>query len=75
MIDANELNARLAAKGARTDCQVCGQSKWDLADDLGFIGGYDDASDTVLGTKGIPAYTLVCTNCGFMRLHHFGIGS
>ena len=68
MADANKLTSILNAKDVNGNCFSCGASpEWQTAESLlQFTPG--DGETMSLG-NGIPVFTLVCPNCGFIKLH------
>jgi len=66
----------LDAAGASYECPSCGQTEWDRNPDPVVLKEtraieVDQVGVPVAGelVGGIPAYALICRNCGFMRLH------
>jgi hypothetical protein len=60
-MNSDEVAARLKFKGAKSECPMCEATKWSTSEDL--------AEQWVGGAYKIEVVTLVCRNCGFVRLH------
>ena len=63
-------------KHASGSCQSCGQNTWSVV-------GFEDKLPSIIMVRSdgameippqsIPAAVLVCTNCGYMRMHALGV--
>jgi hypothetical protein len=69
-MNARELQNFLIARGARSDCPVCGHDQW------AEVGMESGANLTVVGETadgelmvGVRVVGLACLNCAFLRLH------
>jgi hypothetical protein len=69
-IDMDRLNAFLEAKGADTECPVCGALDWTTASALGVVPVSEGTEPLIQTDKGIPVVSMFCDNCGFVRLHN-----
>jgi hypothetical protein len=61
--DLEWLLACLAAKNVGAQCPICDNAGWKPMNEAAVVGIARNASD------GVRAVGLVCTNCGFLRLH------
>ena len=68
-IEVPELDARLADRGARQDCPICGRLEWTVDQAPAALNGMDPDTEEILLNVGVSAAILVCKNCGFIRLH------
>jgi len=55
---------KLLQLGASERCPICGNLNWYVVDNPG-MGGLVVLTDN----RSIPAYTLMCDRCGFVRQH------
>lgn len=76
-LDYERLIERLYAKGARTDCVMCGKDEWRG------LGTSSTAQTMLLTTvgeggqvdpkTGFQVMGWACDNCGFVRLHSLDV--
>jgi hypothetical protein len=72
-MDYREIENQLESRGASTvDCPCCGNDEWGTADvpagsPRGGIVPFES------GENGLTCAVLLCTNCGFVRMHAVGI--
>lgn len=74
MVEITQENLRdlLAARGALKPCPACGARNWMLVKEHGkapSIPFVMDDGSTVIPQTHIPATAMICSNCGFIRLH------
>jgi hypothetical protein len=70
--DAERINAFLPKRGAQGPCAACGQNAWTLVGGAGWsvtLPMIDGAGTIPSAPPNVPVYTLVCNNCGNLRLH------
>jgi len=70
--DADRINAFLPKRGAQLPCGACGQNAWTLVGSPGWsvtLPMMDGAGAIPSAPPHVPVYTLVCNNCGNLRLH------
>lgn len=73
VVDPQKLSALFAAKGVDGKCPMCSQFAWDMPEDahaeaFGVVLPWRHI-DGGLYSTGIGCLSLVCRNCGFVRLH------
>ena len=76
-LDYEGAESVLAGRGARADCPVCGVNSWGAPGELSNLLVHIDVQ-TLHGdfvrngafSSGVSAFTWICRNCGFIRLHH-----
>jgi hypothetical protein len=61
------LGEVIRRKGSPT-CSSCGETAWVEPDNTVLLQNVDPDKPTTHGV-GIPAFPLVCGNCGYVRLH------
>jgi hypothetical protein len=82
--DSERVADLLQARGARGECPVCGENRWESVGELANLmvslplstPGGQMVQAGVQGRmyqQGISCYVLVCGNCGFVRLHSAGM--
>jgi len=59
--------ARLAERGVKSECQLCGKNDWIVARDLVSLN-YAGLDEMIYVGRAIPAVVLICTNCGNILL-------
>lgn len=62
-----EAMAKRAFRKSGERCPVCGGSEWDTGGVAVFIQHIRD--DRLPQGEGFPCVSLLCLNCGFVRLH------
>lgn len=77
-ITKEEVFSRLGKKGARSMCEVCSSNEWVVVGDktaqVVTMSLQDQpAAGLMLGGQSIPAFLVVCTNCGNVRMHAVGV--
>jgi hypothetical protein len=68
-LDFEDLKVRVAQR-APNPCAACGGIDFDLQPDLVLLpGAQPDGAESRPPNGGYPCALLVCTRCGFVRLH------
>lgn len=73
LTDKQGISSALQSRGAATPmCPCCQGRAWELAD--GYISEQlqSDAQNYTLGGLMMPTAAVVCSCCGFVRLHALG---
>ena len=78
IITKDDVLRRLGKSGARSACEVCGVNEWIVVGDktaqVVTMSLQDQASPSlVIGGQSIPAFLVVCKNCGNVRMHAVGV--
>lgn len=63
----------LTSKGATGICSRCGAREHQLLDGYFRLESQESFQKVVLGGPSIPAYGIMCTNCGMISFHAVGI--
>ena len=71
MTDMNPFIEALDAKVVNPHCPVCDENSWATVEDLVQIlmGPEEQSGDGPPTIRGFDAFTIACTNCGFVRMH------
>jgi hypothetical protein len=67
MSEKDHVEALITAKVTKPNCIACDANAWKVSEEVHFLIAIRDA--TVHSRDGMPVHALVCTNCGFVRLH------
>jgi hypothetical protein len=68
-MDSADLLEALDAKGIKAECPACGEAEGFTSDGVLYaLQPLEDATQPV--NHGKPLLSLICMNCGFVRLHH-----
>ena len=62
-----KLLQRLAERGVRPQCEVCGQNNWAALEQAIGLPITDLSGSVVIPTPQIPVAALICNNCGNVR--------
>jgi hypothetical protein len=68
-IDVSKLDIALAHKEATNTCPFCTRREWTTDDTPTALTPADPDADEPVEGAGMPAAVMVCTHCGFVRLH------
>ena len=68
MPDMGELASAVQRKAPRSTCQACGQNEWTLPVRPAFVQAVDEEGELNIG-EGMEVLPVICTQCGFVRLH------
>lgn len=72
MQDASLFSNFLNRKRVQLTCEACGSANWSMAEaNAGLAVGLPVHQESIvpLPTAVVPAYALICQNCGNIRLH------
>lgn len=72
MQDASTFSKFLNRKGVQLVCEVCSSSQWSMADanaGLSLALPVHQEGVPLTRTAMVPAYALICQNCGNIRFH------
>jgi len=64
--------AALSQRGAKPECEVCGQNNWAVINQAVSVLITDLSGGFMLPPPQIPSAGLVCNNCGNIRLFALG---
>jgi hypothetical protein len=68
-VDQARLSAAAKRKGLGGECPCCRQSSWAPGESTYLVQALDSSGSVEVG-RGFHAAAIICTNCGFIRLHH-----
>lgn len=77
-ITKEDVFSRLGKRGARSACEVCGVNEWVVVGDktaqVVTLSLQDQPTGgLMIGGQSIPAFLVVCANCGNVRMHAVGV--
>ena len=67
--DMAALQAALQRKAPEADCPFCGENVWGIPDGTAVIAGVIRPDGTIDDGVGLQVLALICTTCGFVRMH------
>lgn len=66
MSETEHIEAMIAAKVKKPNCDACGENKWKVSPHTHFLSTVQNAK--IVPGDGLPLHAMACTNCGFVRL-------
>ena len=69
MIDQERLRAAAKEKGLGGECPFCHERSWAPGESKYLVQALDSSGEVEVG-RGFHAAAILCTNCGFIGLHH-----
>jgi hypothetical protein len=71
MTDMDPFIEALDEKVVNANCPVCDENSWSTVEDLVhvLIGSEEQSGNGPPMVRGFEAFTIACTNCGFVRMH------
>jgi hypothetical protein len=68
-MDQERLRAAAKEKGLGGECPFCRHSSWAPGESTYLVQALDSSGTVEVG-RGFHAAAIICTSCGFIRLHH-----
>ena len=68
-MELEKLRAAASEKGLVGGCPFCLQRSWAPGESTYLVQALDSSGSVEVG-RGFHAAAIICTNCGFIRLHH-----
>ena len=69
----NQLLQALASSGVQLECELCGKNNWVFAEQALSLTVTDLTDSHENPSPQIPAATVICNNCGNIRMHSLGV--
>jgi hypothetical protein len=69
VMEKESLKAAAEEKGLVGGCPFCRQGSWAPGESTYLVQALDSSGSVEAG-RGFHAAAIICTNCGFIRLHH-----
>ena len=68
-----EISEFFAAVGARAECPMCLQKRWEIISPHAIVLTHDGSGNRWSPKFEIPALAMTCMGCGFLRMHSSGM--